>query len=110
MIAGLPKTVVVSSSEVREALAEPIAQVVDKVKAVLEQTPPELSSDIIERGITLTGGGALLRGFDRLMALATSIPVAIADDPLSCVAIGTGLALAEFPAIRDSETLSAQYA
>lgn len=110
LIAGLPKTVVVSSAEVREALAEPIAQVVDKVKAVLEQTPPELSSDIIERGITLTGGGALLRGFDRLLALATSIPVRVADDPLSCVAIGTGRALEEFAAIRDSETLSAQYA
>lgn len=110
LIAGLPKTVVVSSAEVREALAEPIAQVVDKVKAVLEQTPPELSSDIIERGITLTGGGALLRGFDRLLALASSIPVRVADDPLSCVAIGTGRALEEFAAIRDSETLSAQYA
>jgi len=110
LIAGLPKTVIVSSAEVREALAEPIAQIVDKVKAVLEQTPPELSSDIIERGITLTGGGALLRGFDRLLALATSIPVRVADDALSCVAIGTGRALEEFAAIKGSETLSAQYA
>ena len=110
LIAGLPKTVVVSSAEVREALAEPISQIVDKVKAVLEQTPPELSSDIIERGITLTGGGGLLRGFDRLLSLATSIPVQVAEDPLSCVAIGTGRALEEFSAIRDSETLSAQYA
>lgn len=110
LIVGLPKTIVVSSAEIREALAEPITQVVDKVKAVLEQTPPELSSDIIERGITLTGGGALLRGFDRLLALATSIPVAVSEDPLSCVAIGTGRALEEFGAIRDSETLSSQYA
>ncbi len=109
LVAGLPKTVVVTSDEIREALAEPISQIVDRVKRVLEQTPPELSSDIIERGITLTGGGALLRGFDRLLGLATGIPVYVADDPLSCVAIGTGRALEEFPAIRESENLSASY-
>ena len=73
MVAGLPKTVMVTSDEIREALSEPVAQIVERVKRVLEQTPPELSSDIIERGITLTGGGALLRGFDRLLALATGI-------------------------------------
>ena len=91
-------------------LAEPIAQIVDKVKSVLEQTPPELSSDIIERGITLTGGGSLLRGFDKLLALATNIPVRVADDAISCVAIGTGKALEEFGAILQSDNLSAQYA
>jgi rod shape-determining protein MreB len=110
MLAGLPKQITVSSEEVREALAEPISQVVERVKRVLEQTPPELSSDIYERGITLTGGGALLRGFDRLLSLATNgIPVYVADDPLSCVAIGTGRALEEFPAIRESEVLTASY-
>jgi rod shape-determining protein MreB and related proteins len=110
LVAGLPKTVNVTSQEVREALSEPISQVVERVKGVLEQTPPELSSDIIERGITLTGGGALLRGLDKLLSLATSIPVRVADDPLSCVALGTGRALEEFDAIRESENLSAQYA
>jgi rod shape-determining protein MreB len=109
MVEGLPKTVKVTSAEIREALAEPVAQIVDRVKAVLEQTPPELSSDIIERGITLTGGGALLRGLDRLIALETRIPVRVADDPLSCVAIGTGRALEEFATIRDSQNLSGTY-
>jgi rod shape-determining protein MreB and related proteins len=110
LLAGLPKTIHVTSEEVREALAEPVSQIVEKVKNVLEHTPPELSSDIIERGITLTGGGALLRGFDRLLSLATGgIPVHVADDPLSCVAIGTGRALEEFPAIRESDSLAASY-
>jgi rod shape-determining protein MreB and related proteins len=110
MLAGLPKQISISSPEIREALAEPISQIVERVKRVLEQTPPELSSDIYERGITLTGGGALLRGFDRLLSLATNgIPVYVADDPLSCVAIGTGRALEEFPAIRESEVLTASY-
>ena len=103
LVAGLPKTIVVTSLEVREALAEPVTAIVERVKSVLEQTPPELSSDIIERGITLTGGGALLRGFDKLLSLATNISVRVAEDPLSCVAIGTGRALEEFPAIRESE-------
>jgi rod shape-determining protein MreB len=110
LIARLPKTVQVSSGEIREALAEPVSQIVERVKAVLEQTPPELSSDIIERGITLTGGGALLKGLDRLLALATSIEVRVADDPLSCVAIGTGRALDEFPAIREIESYAARAA
>jgi rod shape-determining protein MreB len=104
LIAGLPKTVEVTSQEIREALAEPVTAIVERVKAVLEKTPPELSSDIIERGITLTGGGALLRGLDRLLALATSIEVRVADDPLSCVALGTGSALDMFPAIREIES------
>ena len=109
LVAGLPKTVEITSEEIREALAETLAQIVDKVKAVLEHTPPELSSDIIERGITLTGGGALLRGLDRLLALATGIPVYVAEDPLSCVAIGTGRALEEFKTIRQSDNLTMSY-
>ncbi len=102
LVAGLPKTVEVSSFEIREALSEPITQVVEKVKRVLEQTPPELAADIIERGIVLTGGGALLRGLDKLIFAATGIPTYVAEDPLSCVAIGTGRALEEMRAIRDS--------
>lgn len=99
LVEGLPKTVVIHSEEIRSALAEPVNQIVDKVRAVLEETPPELAADIIERGIVLTGGGALLRGFDKLLSHATNIPVYIAEDPLSCVAIGTGRALEELDAI-----------
>jgi rod shape-determining protein MreB len=104
LVAGLPRTVQVSSDEIREALSEPVTQIVERVKAVLEQTPPELSADIIERGIWLTGGGALLRGLDKLLAAATDIPVYVAEDPLSCVAVGTGRALEELRAISQSES------
>jgi rod shape-determining protein MreB len=91
LINGLPKTVKITSEEVREALSEPLQSIVEAVKAVLEKTPPELAADIIDRGIILTGGGALLRGLDTLLGQVTGIPVIIADDPLSCVVIGTGL-------------------
>lgn len=91
IVTGLPKTVEISSEEVREALAEPVATLVERVRAVLERTPPELAADIIERGITLTGGGALLRGLDRLIEVQTDVPVHAAEDPLTCVAVGTGL-------------------
>jgi rod shape-determining protein MreB len=90
LINGLPKTVKITSEEVREALSEPIAAIVEAVKSVLEKTPPELASDIIDRGIILTGGGALLRGLDKLLSDVTGVPAIVADDPLSCVAIGTG--------------------
>ena len=103
-VVGLPRTIQVSSQEIRSALNEPVTQIVERVKNVLEQTPPELSADIIERGIWLTGGGALLRGLDKLLSAATEIPVFIAEDPLSCVAIGTGRALDELHAIRQSES------
>lgn len=93
MVAGLPKVIKVTSEEIREALSEPVNQIVDRVKSVLERTPPELAADIITRGITLTGGGALLRGIDKLLHIETGVPVRVADDPLSCVGIGTGLAL-----------------
>ncbi|MBV9276976.1 MAG: rod shape-determining protein [Candidatus Eremiobacteraeota bacterium] len=91
LINGLPKTVKVTSEEIREALSEPVGAIVEAVKSVLEKTPPELSSDIIDRGVILTGGGALLRGFDKLLTEVCGIPVIVADDPLSCVAIGTGM-------------------
>ena len=91
LINGMPKTVKITSEEVREALAEPLQSIIEAVKSVLEKTPPELAADIIDRGIILTGGGALLRGLDTLLGEITGIPVIVADDPLSCVAIGTGM-------------------
>ncbi len=97
VISGLPKTVTVSSIEIRSAIAECISSVIEAVKSILERTPPELSSDIIDRGIYLTGGGALLHGLDRLLELETGIPVRIADDPVSCVAMGTGKVLEDAP-------------
>jgi rod shape-determining protein MreB len=105
LVSGLPQTVSVNSAEVREALAEPVMAIVERVKNVLEQTPPELSADIIERGITLTGGGALLVGVDRVLELETGIPVHIADDPISSVAMGTGRVLEELSALRDTSNL-----
>lgn len=102
MVAGLPKTVEITSQEIREALAEPVRQIAEKLCQVLEATPPELSSDIIERGITLTGGGALLRGLDKLLYNITDIPVRVAANALDCVAIGTGKALEELDRIRQS--------
>jgi rod shape-determining protein MreB len=90
---GLPRTIELSSEEIRTAIQETVHQVVARVRSVLEQTPPELASDIITRGIWLTGGGAQLRGISDLIANDTGIPVHVADDPLSCVAIGTGRAL-----------------
>ena len=107
MVAGLPKTIVVTSEEIRSALMEPVGVIVEKVRSVLEQTPPELSSDIIERGVWLTGGGALLRGLDRLLSVETNIPIHVAEDPLSCVALGTGQALEWFGAIRETYILTA---
>lgn len=102
MVAGLPKSVEVTSEEIREALREPVRLIVEKLCAVLEDTPPELASDVIERGITLTGGGALLRGFDQLLSSETDIPVRVADNAMHCVAVGTGRALEHLDAIRMS--------
>jgi rod shape-determining protein MreB len=106
LVAGLPKTVDITSEEIREALAEPVKQLAEKLCSVLEETPPELGSDIIERGITLTGGGALLRGLDKLLFSVTDIPVRVAENALNCVALGTGRALEELQAIRQSGAVS----
>jgi rod shape-determining protein MreB len=95
MVSGMPQTVVISSEEIREAMAETVLQIVGRIKSVLEKTPPELASDIIERGILLTGGGALLRNLDKLVAKSTCVSAHVADDPISCVVLGTGKALAE---------------
>ncbi len=93
LLTGLPMTVKISSEEMLEALAEPIAEIVDTVHSVLETTPPELASDISNKGILMTGGGALLYGIDKLIQEKTQIETKVAEDPISCVAIGTGKAL-----------------
>ena len=90
---GLPKTVTVTSAETEQALKEPVGQIVEAVISVLERTPPELSADILDRGIVLTGGGALLRGLDTLIQNETGIEVHIAESPLDCVALGAGAVL-----------------
>ncbi len=102
MISGLPKTVVLSSEEVREALAEPMAQIVDAVKSTLDKTPPELASDIMDRGIMLAGGGALLQGLDERLRRETEMPIHQAESPLTCVAVGSGRSLEEFEVMRRS--------
>ena len=93
LVSGLPKTVTVKASEIREALADPIFKIVDAVKGTLEKTPPELAADVMDHGIMMTGGGALLVNLDKLISQDTGMPVIIADDPLSCVGEGTGRAL-----------------
>jgi rod shape-determining protein MreB len=95
LVAGLPKTITVTSQEVREALLEPLSTIVDSVRVTLERCPPELSADLVDRGMFLAGGGALLRGLDRLLSEETGLPVHVADDPLSAVAEGTGKVLEE---------------
>jgi rod shape-determining protein MreB len=92
----------ITSQQVRQALADPLAEVVEAVHYTLERTPPDLSADIIDRGIVLTGGGALLRGIDRLIHEATSMPVRVADNPLDCVAVGAGLVLDNLDAMADA--------
>ncbi|WP_274362619.1 rod shape-determining protein [Paenibacillus thermotolerans] len=93
LVSGLPKTITVSADEVTEALADTVNAIVDAVKVTLEKCPPELSADIMDRGIVLTGGGALLRNLDKLLSRETGMPVVVAENPLDCVAIGTGKAL-----------------
>ncbi|NLM98194.1 MAG: rod shape-determining protein [Halanaerobiaceae bacterium] len=100
MVTGLPKTLTVSPDEIKEALEEPITAIVDAVKYTLEQTPPELSADVMDRGIVLTGGGALLRGLDKLIMEETEMPVLLAEDPLDCVVKGTGIALEEIKTLK----------
>ena len=95
ILAGLPKTITVSSEEIREALSEPISQILEAIRITLERTPPELSSDLIGRGLILAGGGALLRGLDKLISEETGLPVHVADDPLTAVALGTGRYLSD---------------
>lgn len=102
LITGLPKTVRTTSEETREALSEPITLIVEGVKTVLEKTPPELAADIMDRGIVMTGGGSLIHGLDKLISQETGIPTYLADDPLSCVALGTGKAIDSLGALQES--------
>ena len=101
LISGIPKTIEINSEEVREAIAEPISLIVDTVKDALENAPPELAGDIVDRGIMLTGGGALLRNLDILIREETGLPVMIADDPLSAVARGAGIALDQLDVLKE---------
>ncbi len=98
---GVPREVVVGQRQIAESLAEPVSQIVDAVKTALENTPPELAADIVDKGIVLTGGGALLYRLDEVLREATGLPVVVAENPLSCVALGTGRALEEMKRLRN---------
>jgi rod shape-determining protein MreB len=102
MLTGLPKTVVIGSEDVRRALDEPVSQILDAIRGTLDKTPPELAADIMDRGIVLAGGGALLQGLDQRLRQDTHMPVHVAESPLTCVAVGSGRSLEEFEAIHRS--------
>ncbi len=102
MLTGLPKTVILSSEEVRHALEEPVMQIIDAIKSTLDKTPPELAADIMDRGIVLAGGGSLLQGLDQRLRQETHMPTHLAESPLTCVAVGSGRSLEEFEAMRKS--------
>ena len=102
MLTGLPKTVVITSEEARRALDEPVHQIIDAIKSTLDKTPPELAADIMDRGIVLAGGGALLEGLEERLRQETEMPVQLAESPLTCVAVGSGGASEEFEAIHRS--------
>jgi rod shape-determining protein MreB len=101
LISGIPKIIEVNSDEIREAIMEPIGFIVDSIKDALENAPPELAGDIVDRGIVLTGGGALLRNIDLLIKKETGLPVIVADDPLSAVARGAGMALDQLDVLKE---------
>ena len=100
LVAGIPKTLIISDEEIREALTETFGAIVEAVQIALERTPPELAADIVDKGIVLTGGGALLTNMDYVLRYATGLPVSIADLPLQCVAMGTGRAMEEMKKLR----------
>jgi len=102
LIAGLPRTIPITSNEVMEAMELPLQQLVAAVRSVLEQTPPELSSDIIDKGMVMSGGGSLLRNLDKLLTRVTGVPCHVAENPLNCVALGTGIALEHFEFFKKS--------
>ena len=104
---GVPKELIISERQIAESLAEPVGAIVEAVKVALEHTAPELAADIVDKGIVLTGGGALLGNMDFVLRASTGLPVSIADDPLSCVALGTGRCLEEMKTMR--QVLSAGY-
>ena len=100
LVTGLPKTVVTTTEEIRRAIEEPVSAIVDAVKVTLDRTPPELAADIMEQGIVLTGGGALLHGLENRLQAETHMPIVVAPDPLNCVALGSGMCLEEFEALK----------
>lgn len=106
MVSGLPKTVVITSEEIRQALEEPLGQIIEAVKETLDRTPPELASDIMDRGITLAGGGSLLQGLDQRLREETQMPAHLAESPLTCVAVGSGRSLEEFDVIHRANRTS----
>jgi len=109
LVSGLPKTITITSSEIMEALEEPVSSIIDAVHSVLERTPPELSADISDRGIVMTGGGSLVYGFDKLLQHKTGIDVIIAEDAVSCVALGTGKALDNIEILETSDSETPSY-
>jgi rod shape-determining protein MreB len=100
LVTGLPKTVIISTEQIRQAIEEPVQAIVDAVKVTLDRTPPELAADIMEQGIVLTGGGAMLHGLEARLQNETGMPIVVARDPLNCVAIGAGQCLEEFEALK----------
>lgn len=108
LVSGLPKTITITSHEITDALMDTVGSIVEAVKNTLERCPPELAADIMDRGIVLTGGGALLRNLDRLLAEETGMPVVVADNPLDCVAIGTGRALENIHLFKSSSGLASK--
>jgi rod shape-determining protein MreB len=101
LVQGIPRSLTVSEDEIREALIEPTNQIIEMIRVALEKTPPELSADIMERGITLTGGGALLRNLDKCIAAETGLPVVLVDDPISAVVLGSGAVLDQLDLLKD---------
>jgi rod shape-determining protein MreB len=99
-VEGVPKTLTLTDAEVREAIAETVGIIVDAVRVALERTPPELSADIMDKGIVLTGGGAMLKNLDKRLREETGLPISLADEPLSSVALGTGAMLADVELLR----------
>ena len=98
---GVPKELIISERQIAESLAEPVSAIIEAVKVALEHTEPELAADIVDKGIVLTGGGGLLSNLDFVLRHATGLPVSLADDPLSCVVLGTGRALEEMKRLKD---------
>jgi rod shape-determining protein MreB len=100
LIEGIPKTINITDEEIREALSDSVVAIIDGVRVALEKTPPELSADIVERGIVLTGGGALLKNLDKRLSIETGLPVTVAEDPLLSVVLGTGKMLSDFDLLK----------
>jgi len=101
LVSGIPQNITITSEEVRKAISEPVDSIVQAVRIALEQTPPELAADIVDRGIVLTGGGALLKGLDSLLREETSLPITVVEDPLSTVALGSGKVLDNLDVLRE---------